>query len=647
MADAIIGTSYLQVIPKLDTSGLGGNVLPGADKIGSDAGGKLGDGIKEGLSAKAVVIGNLITDAIKGAVHGAIDLGKSLASGIYDGFSANEQLVGGVEKIFDEADITGILSDAQGAYMSLNMSANDYLESINKVGATFAQTMGDQKGYDTAKKGMQAIADYASGTGANLDLLNDKYQMITRATSSYQGIADQFAGLLPQTSADFLAQAQAAGLLSGEYKSLTDVPVAEYQQAVTSMLEQGVKKMGLLGNTAAETTKTLSGSAAATKAAWQNVLTAIGTGDKSQIESATRGLMDTVFGVIDAETGRREGGFVANLTALASRAFVALGQALPGMLESALDAMPAEVSGPLRTVIGAIDKLVQAVAKVAPVVAPLVPIIASVLGAIKVVAVITSIVGAVSTFVTTAGAAIGMIGSLPGLIAVVMSVLGGPVTIIAAIVAAIVAFIATNEDARNAVVNTWTVIKDSITKAINAIKPVVTAAVRFIVSNVTGKFSSMVGTVRTIFNSVKTAITNPLNTAKTAVSNAISHIKSIINGAHLSLPHFKLPHFRINGGTLPWGIGGKGSPPSINVDWYARGGWIEDATLIGAGERGGELIWPGYAPYLDRYADAIASRMPSGAGGGNTYNITVSGVVGPDDTARAVERRLRMMQLVT
>lgn len=624
-----VAQAYVSIIPSM--KGIQSDIADAldADKVGSDAGNHIGEGISAGLSAKAVVIGNVITEAIRGAVTGAIDLGKSLASGIYDGFSANEQLVGGVERIFDQANISGILADAQSAYRNLNMSANDYLESINKVGATFAQTMGDQKGYDTAKKGMQAIADYASGTGADLDLLNEKYQMITRSTSSYQSIADQFAGILPQTSADFLKQAQAAGLLSGEYTKLTEVPVAEYQQAVTSMLEQGVDKMGLLGNTAAETAGTLAGSAAATKAAWENFLASIGTGDTSQVEQATSGLIDAVFGTLNEKTNEREGGLIANVVGLAERAFTALGQALPGMLDMALNALPPEIGGPLREmfettatvvetvapyVTSAIGMLVTAIGTIAPVVAPLLPLIIGALGAIKIVGVITSIVGAISGFIGVVTTAIGAISGIPALIGAIVAVLGGPVTIIAAIVGAIVAFIATNEKARTVVINVWNGIKASITTVVNAIRTVVIPIISAVVNGVVSRFRSLKSTVTSIFNSLKDAIVNPINTAKDKIQSAIDRIKSIVNNAHLKLPHFKLPHFRINGGKLPWGIGGKGSPPSIAVDWYAKGGFVDGATLIGAGEKGGELIWPGYAPYLDRYANAIASRMPSDNG---------------------------------
>lgn len=271
-----VGTAYVEVTTKLD---------PGAkEKIrrqlpdesdGGRSGQGLAKGMKAGLAAGAVALGNVISDVVTNA---ASTLSDTFVQA-FNGYAEYEQLAGGVEKIFDQADIKKIMADANEAYAELNMSANDYLASINQTGAAFAQTMGDQKGYDTARTGMKAIADYASGTGRNLDELNDKYAMITRATSSYQSIADQFSGILPATSADFLAQAQAAGFLSDSYQKLTEVPVAEYQEAVTNMLQKGVADMGLAENTFNESMGTVSGSIAMAQAAWENWLSALGRED--------------------------------------------------------------------------------------------------------------------------------------------------------------------------------------------------------------------------------------------------------------------------------------------------------------------------------------------------------------------------------
>ena len=315
MAD--LATAYLHL--KANMSGIKGDIekeLGGVSgkKQGEKLGSDLGGGIKGGIGKLA--IGNFLGNALtKGAELGA----EAIIQTVGDAFTQvmnYEQLAGGAQKIFDDVDYSQILGDAQNAYKELNMSANDYLESINQVGATFAQTMGDQKGYDTARQGMLAISDYASGTGRSIDELNEKYQMITRSTSSYQSIADQFSGILPATSADFLAQAQAAGLLSSEYTKLTEVPVAEYQSAVTSMLTQGVADLGLANNTMNESANTLSGSIATAKAAWTNFLTSLGSDDMD-----VSAQLDTLFASL---------GTAADLIApmVTGKILPALGQAL-------------------------------------------------------------------------------------------------------------------------------------------------------------------------------------------------------------------------------------------------------------------------------------------------------------------------------
>lgn len=254
-----IGNAYINVVPKAD-----GNFASELEQAGSTSGSGFG-------TAFSVAAGNIMSQAFTGLT----DFAVSQFERAFDNYADYEQLSGGVEKIFDEADIDQIFADAQNAYKDLNMSANDYLAAINQVGATFAATMGDQKGYNVARRGMKAVSDYATSTGLDLDTLNEKFKLITRSSQSYQSIADQFSGILPQTSSDFLEQAKAAGLLSEEYTKLTEVPIDEYQQAVTAILEKGVEDMGVAGNTLAESTETISGSLAMLQSSWDNFLTSL------------------------------------------------------------------------------------------------------------------------------------------------------------------------------------------------------------------------------------------------------------------------------------------------------------------------------------------------------------------------------------
>lgn len=256
----------------------GGNVIYKfiGDTTNLDKAASKTNGILKGIGAATGVMAAGVITATTAATAAIISVTKKSV----EAYAEMEQLAGGAQKIFDEMDYTKIENDAKQAYKTMNLSASQYLALINDVGATFASTMGDEKGYNAAKEGLQAISDYASGTGKNVDLLGQKFTMITRSTSSYQSIADQFSGVLPATSEAFLQQAQAAGILSQEYTKLTDVPIAEYQQAVSEMLTKGVADLGLANNTLNESTQTITGSIAAAKGAIQNFLSGTGSIDE-------------------------------------------------------------------------------------------------------------------------------------------------------------------------------------------------------------------------------------------------------------------------------------------------------------------------------------------------------------------------------
>ena len=185
------------------------------------------------------------------------------------------------------------------------------------------------------------------------------------------------------------------------------------------------------------------------------------------------------------------------------------------------------------------------------------------------------------------------------------------------------------------VVSIWKTIETAIGKTVIKIKMSVKQAFENIKTTATTIFNNLKTSISNTWNKIKEAITKPIDKAKEAVKSAIDKIKSIINGAHLKLPHFKLPHFKINGGKLPWGIGGKGSPPSINVDWYAKGGIFDGASLIGVGEKGPEAVIP-----LDKLWTKM-DKIAEGASG-DQIQINVYASPGMDVKALAdeVERRL-------
>ena len=285
--------------------------------------GKNSDSASNGVGNFASKLGKGIATAGKigvAAVGTAAAAITALTTQSVNSFAEYEQLAGGAQKIFDNMDFSGIAADANNAYKELGLSANQYLAVINDVGATFAATMGDEAGYEAAKTGLKAISDYASGTGKNVDELSQKFTLITRSTSSYQSIADQFSGILPATSAAFLEQAQAAGILSDSYETLTEVPIDEYQAAVSQMLQQGVTDLGLANNTMNEAFSTLSGSLSMAKGAWGNLVT---------------GLADD-----SADLDMLIGNFVESVGAVATNLIPKIGTALNGASKLVRDLIP-------------------------------------------------------------------------------------------------------------------------------------------------------------------------------------------------------------------------------------------------------------------------------------------------------------------
>ena len=151
---------------------------------------------------------------------------------------------------------------------------------------------------------------------------------------------------------------------------------------------------------------------------------------------------------------------------------------------------------------------------------------------------------------------------------------------------------AKTQELKNKVVEFFGNIKTGISNKIASARDAVSNAVDKIKEFLS--FSGLKKKVAELFNSIKEKITSPINKAKELVTKAVNKIKDIFPiklGKIFS--GIKLPHFDISGGKAPWGIGGKGTKPSIDIDWYAKGGVFDKgARLVGMSENGAEAIVP-------------------------------------------------------
>ena len=143
---------------------------------------------------------------------------------------------------------------------------------------------------------------------------------------------------------------------------------------------------------------------------------------------------------------------------------------------------------------------------------------------------------------------------------------------------------------KSTVSNIFDSIKNTISNIINGIKSTVTSVWNAIKSAIVNPINDAKNTVVGIFESIKSSISDKINGAKNAVSSAIDAIKGFFN-FQWSLPSIKLPHFKVSGSANPidWI---KDGVPNFSVEWYAKGGVFDKASLIGVGEDGAEAVVP-------------------------------------------------------
>jgi phage-related minor tail protein len=131
-------------------------------------------------------------------------------------------------------------------------------------------------------------------------------------------------------------------------------------------------------------------------------------------------------------------------------------------------------------------------------------------------------------------------------------------------------------------------------------------------------FPGLGAKVNGVFNGVRDFMKNPIENAWNWIKDIPNKIMNAFGGIKISLPKIKMPHFNVQ-----WNdIGGVVKLPSISVDWYARGGYFDRASIIGVGERGGEYVAP-EKQLWDFIERAVNNAFNGGGQTGQQINVAV------------------------
>ena len=209
-----------------------------------------------------------MADAIKGVISKTIELGKSAISSYAD----LEQNIGGVETLFKNSS-QKVIDNANKAYKTAGMSANNYMSTVTGFSASLLQSLsGDtEKAADVADMALIDMADNANKMGTSMESIQFAYQgfakqnytMLDNLKLGYGGTKEEMQRLLED--------AQKITGVKYDITNLNDV-----FQAIHVI--QG--ELGITGTTAKEAEETISGSVASMKAAWDNFLNGSGSLDE-------------------------------------------------------------------------------------------------------------------------------------------------------------------------------------------------------------------------------------------------------------------------------------------------------------------------------------------------------------------------------
>lgn len=238
------------------------------------------------VKATTIAAGQLMADAAKTTGTALLNLGKQAIAG----FAEYEQLTGGVETLFKTSADT-VNQYAQQAYKNAGMSANEYMNTITGFSASLLQSLGGDTAA-AAEYGNQAVidmADNANKMGTSIESIQNAYQgfakqnytMLDNLKLGYGGTKEEMQRLIDD--ANRVREA------NGEMANLSINSFADVVQAIHTVQEE----MGIAGATADEAEGTISGSAAAMKSAWENLV--VGLADENaNVDELLDNFLDSV-----------------------------------------------------------------------------------------------------------------------------------------------------------------------------------------------------------------------------------------------------------------------------------------------------------------------------------------------------------------
>lgn len=232
----------------------------------------LTDGFNKGVTQ----LGNIAKSGLavlSTAVLGGVTAFGVLTKSALDSVASMEQNVGGVETLFKKSADT-VIKNANRAYETAGLSANEYMSTVTSFSASLLQSLGNdtKKAADYADRAIVDMSDNANKMGTSMESIQNAYQgfakqnytMLDNLKLGYGGTKTEMERLIKDASQMKEVQEKLGVTVDASSMSFGNIV-----NAISVMQDS----MGIAGTTAKEAMTTIEGSMNATKAAYDNFLT--------------------------------------------------------------------------------------------------------------------------------------------------------------------------------------------------------------------------------------------------------------------------------------------------------------------------------------------------------------------------------------
>lgn len=549
--------------------------------------------VKDGASK---VLGS-IKDKLKSLAKG-VTVAVSVAGGAVLGGALNEgaklqQSTGGVQTLF-KGDADKVIENANKAYQTVGISANDYMEQVTSFSASLLSSLGGDtaKSAEVANTAMVDMADNANKMGTDMGSIQNAYQgfakqnytMLDNLKLGYGGTKEEMDRLLKD--------AQAITGTKYDINNLADVYTA------IGVIQD---KLNITGTTAREAEQTFSGSFAMMKASVTNLLGNLSVGDGEAVarsmgelvESASTfffgnfiPMLQTIFSNLPTAIGTAvekvapqiKENVLPLLTSIKDAIFTGLGnigidtgalQAIfdqlfnvkvdGGGIASMFSGLKDGIVQAINTILPIIPPIISAVQQIAPVVGQVISTIMS--GVSQIIPYIVPVIQTITNIIVTAMPVIqqiitvvinAIVAIMPTLSSIftfvgnviqqVLTVIGNHMGLFQTIVSVVVTVVSTVWQTLapiiSAVVDVILTVVDGLLTGIETVFNFLAPYISQIWGSICGFFDSASSTITTIVETIKSvfqglfdAVSSIFGGIKDAVSTAIGAVTDTISGA--------------------------------------------------------------------------------------------------------------------